>query len=124
MSHIVLRGRPYGTLQAGEYATGRGALAEAAFAAYDELAARFDLVVCEGAGSPAEINLRAGDYVNLGLARRFGLPMTVVGDIDRGGVFAALYGTVRAARRRRPGADQQLRDQQVPRRPSRCSSRG
>ena len=72
VSHIVLRGRPYGTLQAGEYATGRGALAEAAFAAYAELAARFDLVVCEGAGSPAEINLRAGDYVNLGLARRFG----------------------------------------------------
>jgi adenosylcobyric acid synthase len=93
VSHIVLRGRPYGTLQAGEYATGRGALAEAAYAAYAELAARFDLVVCEGAGSPAEINLRAGDYVNLGLARRFGLPTTVVGDIDRGGVFAALYGT-------------------------------
>ena len=93
VSHIVLRGRPYGTLQAGEYATGRADLAEAAFAAYAELSARFDLVICEGAGSPAEINLRAGDYVNLGLARRFGLPTTVVGDIDRGGVFAALYGT-------------------------------
>ncbi len=93
-SHIVLRGRPHGTLEAGEYATGRGALAAAAFAAYEELAARFDLVVCEGAGSPAEINLRAGDYVNLGLARAKGLPTVVVGDIDRGGVFAALYGTV------------------------------
>ncbi len=93
VAHVVLRGRPAGTLQAGEYATGRGALAEAAYAAFDELDARFDLVVCEGAGSPAEINLRAGDYVNLGLARRFGLPVTVVGDIDRGGVFAALFGT-------------------------------
>ncbi|MFL6026772.1 MAG: cobyric acid synthase [Friedmanniella sp.] len=93
-SHVVLRGRPAGTLEAGEYATGRRHLAEAAFAAYDELAGRVDLVVCEGAGSPAEINLRAGDYVNLGLARRFGLPVVVVGDIDRGGVFAALYGTV------------------------------
>src|SRR3954452_3469022 len=93
-SHVFLRGPPAGTLEAGEYATGRRHLAEAAFAAYDELAGRVDLVVCEGAGSPAEINLRAGDYVNLGLARRFGLPVVVVGDIDRGGVLAALYGTV------------------------------
>jgi adenosylcobyric acid synthase len=93
-AHVVLRGRPAGTLEAGEYATGRRHLAEAAFAAYAELADRFELVVCEGAGSPAEVNLRAGDYVNLGLARRFGLPTVVVGDIDRGGVFAALYGTV------------------------------
>ncbi|MCW2810092.1 MAG: hypothetical protein JWP61_550 [Friedmanniella sp.] len=93
-SHVVLRGRPAGTLEAGEYATGRRHLAEAAYAAYAELGERFDLLVCEGAGSPAEINLRAGDYVNLGLARRFGLPVTVVGDIDRGGVFASLYGTV------------------------------
>ncbi|WP_375430039.1 cobyric acid synthase [uncultured Friedmanniella sp.] len=93
-SHVVVRGRPAGTLEAGEYATGRSHLAAAAYAAYDELAARFELVVCEGAGSPAEINLRAGDYVNLGLARRFGLPCVVVGDIDRGGVFASLYGTV------------------------------
>ena len=93
-SFVVLRGQPAGTLEAGEYATGRRHLAEAAFAAYEELSARFDLVVCEGAGSPAEINLRSGDYVNLGLARRFDLPVVVVGDIDRGGVFAALYGTV------------------------------
>ncbi len=92
-SFVVLRGRPAGTLEAGEYATGRAHLAQAAFAAYEELAATYDVVVCEGAGSPAEINLRAGDYVNLGLARRFGLPVTVVGDIDRGGVFAALFGT-------------------------------
>jgi adenosylcobyric acid synthase len=93
-SHVVVRGRPAGTLEAGQYATGRRHLADAAWAAYEELAARFDLVVCEGAGSPAEINLRSGDYVNLGLARRFGLPCVVVGDIDRGGVFASLYGTV------------------------------
>jgi adenosylcobyric acid synthase len=93
-AHVVVRGRPAGTLEAGQYATGRQHLAEAAWAAYEELAGRFELVVCEGAGSPAEINLRAGDYVNLGLARRFGLPCVVVGDIDRGGVFASLYGTV------------------------------
>ena len=93
-SHVVVRGRPAGTLEAGQYATGRRHLAEAAWSAYEELADRFELVVCEGAGSPAEINLRSGDYVNLGLARRFGLPCVVVGDIDRGGVFASLYGTV------------------------------
>ncbi|HWH99185.1 MAG TPA: cobyric acid synthase [Propionibacteriaceae bacterium] len=91
---VVLRGRPYGTLMAGQYADGRAELAEAAFAAYEELAARFDVIISEGAGSPAEINLRSGDYVNLGLARRFQLPVVVVGDIDRGGVFASLYGTV------------------------------
>jgi adenosylcobyric acid synthase len=92
-SFVVLRGRPAGTLESGEYVTGRAHLAEAAFAAYEDLAQTYELIVCEGAGSPAEINLRAGDYVNLGLARRFGLPVTVVGDIDRGGVFAALFGT-------------------------------
>ena len=92
-SFVVLRGQPYGTLEAGEYATGRRALAAAAFAAYEELAAAYELVICEGAGSPAEINLRSGDYVNLGLARRFDLPVVVVGDIDRGGVFASLFGT-------------------------------
>src|SRR4029453_16271786 len=93
-SHIVLRGRPCGTLESGEYANGRKHLAAAAFAAYDELAGRFDVIVCEGAGSPAEINLRSGDYVNLGLARAKRLPVVVIGDIDRGGVFASLYGTV------------------------------
>ncbi len=92
-SFIVVRGRPAGTLEAGEYVGGRRQLAEAAFAAYREMADRFDVVVCEGAGSPAEINLRAGDYVNLGLAREFDLPVVVVGDIDRGGMLAALYGT-------------------------------
>lgn len=89
---IVLRGQPGGTLEAGEYATGRTRLATAAFEAYRELAASYDLVVAEGAGSPAEINLRAGDYVNLGLAREFGLPVMLVGDIDRGGVLASIYG--------------------------------
>src|SRR5215204_5319519 len=93
-SFVVLRGRPYGTLAADQFASGRDELARAAFTAYEELAGSFDLIVSEGAGSPAEINLRSSDYVNLGLARRFRLPVVVVGDIDRGGVFAALYGTV------------------------------
>jgi adenosylcobyric acid synthase len=93
-SHIVLRGQPFGILESGEYANGRAHLAAAALAAYDELAGRFEVIICEGAGSPAEINLRNGDYVNLGLARAKDLPAIVIGDIDRGGVFASLYGTV------------------------------
>lgn len=92
-SFVVLRGQPGGTLEAGEYATGRRALAEAAFAAYEELAADFDVIISEGAGSPAEINLRGGDYVNFGLAERFDLPVVVVGDIDRGGILASIFGT-------------------------------
>jgi adenosylcobyric acid synthase len=93
-SHVIAMGKPFGVLEAGEYATGRAGLAEVAFAALAELGGRFDLVVCEGAGSPAEINLRSGDYVNMGLARRFGLPVVVVGDIDRGGVMASMFGTL------------------------------
>ncbi|TWH22975.1 adenosylcobyric acid synthase (glutamine-hydrolysing) [Prauserella rugosa] len=93
-SHVVLRGTPWGDLHAGEWATGRRELARAAHAALAELRERFDVVVCEGAGSPAETNLRDGDYVNMGLARDAGLPVLVVGDIDRGGLLAALAGTV------------------------------
>ncbi|RBM17553.1 cobyric acid synthase [Streptomyces sp. PT12] len=93
-SHVVLLGHPAGEVSARDFATGRRHLAEAAHGAFDDLAARHDVVVAEGAGSPAEINLRASDYVNMGLARHASLPAVVVGDIDRGGVFAALYGTV------------------------------
>ena len=90
---IVVRGQPAGVLRAGEYATGRSRLREAAFAAFEELASCTDVIVAEGAGSPAEINLRAGDYVNMGLARAFDMPVALVGDIDRGGVLASLFGT-------------------------------
>lgn len=93
-SHVVVMGHPFGELAAGEFAGGRTALAEAAFSALDDLRSRYDVVVCEGAGSVAEINLRAYDYVNMGLARRAGLPVIVVGDIDRGGVFASMYGSL------------------------------
>ncbi|MER5479758.1 cobyric acid synthase [Streptomyces sp. NPDC002734] len=93
-SHVVLMGQPAGNVSSSNWEAGRRHLARAAHAAYDDLAARYDVVVAEGAGSPAEINLRAGDYVNMGLARHAGLPVVVVGDIDRGGVFASMYGTV------------------------------
>ncbi len=93
-SHVVVMGRPAGRLDAGSFATGRRSLAEAAFAAWDDLRARHDVLVCEGAGSPAEVNLREGDFVNMGLARHAGMATVVVGDIDRGGVLAAMHGTV------------------------------
>ncbi|WP_455901223.1 cobyric acid synthase [Rhodococcus gordoniae] len=103
-SHVVVLGRPAGVLEAGEFAGGRRHLAEAAFGAFDDLRDRFDVVVCEGAGSAAEINLRAHDYVNMGLARHGSMPTVVVGDIDRGGVFASMYGTLALL----DAADQQL----------------
>lgn len=93
-SHVVVMGKPAGEIEARDFMGGRSALAEAAFAAYDDVSSRFDVVICEGAGSPTEINLRADDYVNMGLARHGDIPTVVVGDIDRGGVFAAMHGTV------------------------------
>jgi adenosylcobyric acid synthase len=93
-SQVVLRGRVAGRVGAGDFAAARPALAEAAFAELAGLRAEYDAVICEGAGSPTEINLRAHDYVNMGLARHAGLPVIVVGDIDRGGVFASFFGTV------------------------------
>ncbi|WP_055585593.1 cobyric acid synthase, partial [Peterkaempfera griseoplana] len=69
-------------------------LLERALACLADLRSRFEVVVCEGAGSPAEINLRDRDIANMGLARAADLPVVVVGDIDRGGVFASMYGTL------------------------------
>lgn len=93
-SHVVLMGQPAGAVSSSDWEPGRRHLARAAHEAFDDLASRYDVILAEGAGSPAEINLRAGDYVNMGLARHASLPTIVVGDIDRGGVFAALLGTV------------------------------
>lgn len=103
-SHVVVLGQPAGHVDAGNWQDGRRHLADAAHQAFDDLATRFEVVVAEGAGSPTEINLRSSDYVNMGLARHADLPTVVVGDIDRGGVFAALYGTVALLE----PADQQL----------------
>lgn len=93
-SQVVLLGTAVDTVTAGNFHELRPRLAETAHAALAELRAAYEVVICEGAGSPAEINLRAGDYVNMGLARHAGLPTIVVGDIDRGGVFASMFGTV------------------------------
>ena len=83
----------------------KAALLEVVTATLADLRARYDVVVCEGAGSPAEINLRATDIANMGLAQAADLPVVVVGDIDRGGVLAHLFGTVAVLDAGRPGAD-------------------
>jgi adenosylcobyric acid synthase len=93
-SHVVLRGRPLTDVTALSYRELYPVLREAALEAYDELAARYDVILCEGAGSPAEINLRATDLSNMGLATARDLPVVIVGDVDRGGVFASLFGTL------------------------------
>ena len=93
-SQVILMGTPYTDATARSYQELKAELREPVAAALAGLRARFDVVVCEGAGSPAEINLRAGDLANMGLAREAGLPVLLVGDIDRGGVFASLYGTL------------------------------
>ncbi len=93
-SQVVVNGSPIGHLSATEYHARKPALFETVLASLADLRTRYDVVVVEGAGSPAEINLLDHDIVNLPLARAAGLPAVVVGDIDRGGVFAACYGTV------------------------------
>ncbi|MEU2605952.1 cobyric acid synthase [Streptomyces albus] len=104
-SQVVLLGKPVGEMSARGYfgrRTGeaggvrygrREELLETVVGCLEELRRTHDAVICEGAGSPAEINLRRSDIVNMGLARACRLPVVVVGDIDRGGVFASLFGT-------------------------------
>ena len=93
-SQVVLLGHPTGEIDAVEYRSHAARLLGVAADSLAELRREYDVVICEGAGSPAEINLRPTDVANMGLARAAGLPVIVVGDIDRGGVFAALHGTV------------------------------
>jgi adenosylcobyric acid synthase len=93
-SQVIVLGEPVGHFVAATYHATKPALRETVVAALDRLRRRFDVVLLEGAGSPAEINLLDGDLVNLWLADAAGIPAVVVGDIDRGGVFASLFGTV------------------------------
>ncbi len=94
-SQVVLLGRPVGEMSARGYHGGRQQrLLGTVLDCLERLRGTYDAVICEGAGSPAEINLRRTDIVNMGIARGAGLPVLVVGDIDRGGVFASFFGTV------------------------------
>ncbi|MDO4270179.1 MAG: cobyric acid synthase [Eubacteriales bacterium] len=94
-SQVIVNGVSTGSRTAREYWGDKRALLPIVRAAYESLAAENDIIVIEGAGSPAEINLKQDDLVNMGMAKIADAPVLLVGDIDRGGVFAALYGTVK-----------------------------
>ena len=93
-SQVIVNGEVRGQMKASEYFRTKRQLVPNILKAYDSLAEEADVIVIEGAGSPAEINLKSEDIVNMGLAEMVDAPVLLVGDIDRGGVFAQLYGTV------------------------------
>ena len=93
-SQVIVGGEVRGQMSAAAYFKMKRQLIPEILAAFDSLSEEADIVVIEGAGSPAEINLKADDIVNMGLARLVDAPVLLAGDIDRGGVFAQLYGTV------------------------------
>ena len=93
-SQVIVNGVVQGNMRAMEYYKRKLEFVPAVMEAYNALAEEYDIIVIEGAGSPAEINLKQADIVNMGLAKLVDAPVLLVGDIDRGGVFAQLYGTV------------------------------
>ena len=92
-AQVIVQGKRFATLKARDYAKAKPQLLCSVLDSFHRLAREADLIVVEGAGSPAEINLRAGDIANMGFAEAAGLPVILVGDIDRGGVIAQLVGT-------------------------------
>ena len=92
-AQLVVQGRVIGTVDAGAYQAVRARVRASVLESFQRLAADHDLVLVEGAGSPAEVNLRPNDIANMGFARAAGVPVCLVGDIDRGGVIASLVGT-------------------------------
>ncbi len=93
-SQVIVNGVVQGNMRAMEYYRRKREFLPAVLEAYHALEQEFDIIVIEGAGSPAEINLKSEDIVNMGLAKLVDAPVLLVGDIDRGGVFAQLYGTI------------------------------
>jgi adenosylcobyric acid synthase len=92
-SQVIVQGRRIATVKARDYAALKPSLMAPVLDSFHRLSAAHDLVIVEGAGSPAEVNLRAGDIANMGFARAAGVPVVLVGDIDRGGVIAQMVGT-------------------------------
>lgn len=92
-AQVIVQGRRFATLRARDYARAKPQLLAPTLESFHRLATTADLVLIEGAGSPAEINLRAGDIANMGFAEAAGVPVILVGDIDRGGVIAQVVGT-------------------------------
>ena len=93
-SQVIINGRPYMNMDAAEYFEFKPSLRNMITEVYNNLEKQFDFVVIEGAGSPAEINLKENDIVNMGMAEIADAAVLLVADIDRGGVFASIYGTV------------------------------
>jgi adenosylcobyric acid synthase len=93
-AQIILNGEVYNNLDAAEYHSYKAEARKHVEEAYQKLSEKYELVVIEGAGSPAEINLRENDLVNMGMAEIADAPVILVGDIDKGGVFAAIVGTL------------------------------
>ena len=93
-SQVIVNGIPHGNMSARDYFKMKKKLVPDIISAYESLSSEFDIIVIEGAGSPAEINLKQDDIVNMGLAKLVDAPVLLCADIDRGGVFASLYGTV------------------------------
>ncbi len=93
-SQVIVNGEVLGNMSAKDYFAKKHELIPDIMKAYGELAEEYDIIVIEGAGSPAEINLKEQDIVNMGMAKMAGAPVLIVGDIDKGGVFAALAGTM------------------------------
>ncbi|KDR96504.1 adenosylcobyric acid synthase (glutamine-hydrolysing) [Peptoclostridium litorale DSM 5388] len=93
-SQIIVHGRVHSNMKAGEYYQKKTVMKTAVMEAYNRLSSKYDVIVLEGAGSPAEINLRKNDIVNMGMAEMSDSPVILIGDIDKGGVFAQIYGTV------------------------------
>ncbi|SLN23798.1 cobyric acid synthase [Pseudooctadecabacter jejudonensis] len=92
-AQVIVQGKRFATMKAREYGTRKGDLIPRVLDSYHRLAGAYDLILIEGAGSPAEINLRAGDIANMGFAEAADCPVVLIGDIDRGGVIAQLVGT-------------------------------
>ncbi len=92
-AQVVVQGQRWGTLSAADYGHHKAALLPKVLDSFAAVGRDADMVLVEGAGSPAEVNLRAGDIANMGFAEAAGVPVVIVGDIDRGGVIASLVGT-------------------------------
>ena len=93
-SQVIVNGQVVGNMSAREYYANKKKFVPDVMKAFNELSEKYDVIVLEGAGSPAEINLNEGDIVNMGMAKLADAPVFIVGDIDRGGVFASLAGTM------------------------------
>lgn len=93
-SQVIVNGEPIGTMCAADYYAMKHTLRPAVKKAFDTLSSQYDIICIEGAGSPAEINIKKDDFVNMGMAKIAKAPVLLVADIDRGGVFASIYGTL------------------------------